>query len=215
MPFFFFSFLGGKWFCPRTSGTEEFVPEFLFLPLSRDKGTVGQGNIFVPSLGNSLNQCTVSIFVLLSIKFDALTIQPTRKLCLQFDIWNFQLKWYQVFAAAWRNKPPLELEGSKIASTSLFTNFEILNFQSSLLGLLYRLSLLWQAWWPNLPTILCSIKWILLWCLQLHQVSMWCMNLDMIKYQSLWRYTVRFFCPVFVKVRRYFIIFHEHNLWSA
>jgi hypothetical protein len=35
-----------------------------------------------------------------------------------------------------RNKPPLELEGSKTASTSLFTNFEILNFQSSLFGLL-------------------------------------------------------------------------------
>ena len=154
----------------------------------------------------------VSIFMFyISIKFDALTTQPTRKLCLQFVIWNFQPKWYQVFAAAWRNKPPLELEGSKIASTSLFTNFEILNFQSSLLGLLYCLSLLWQAWWPNLPTILCSIKWILFWCLKLHQVSMWCMNLDTIKCQSLWWLQ----CVSFVKVRRYCVISNEHNLWSA
>ena len=27
---------------------KEFVPGFLLLPLSRDKGTAGQGNIFVP-----------------------------------------------------------------------------------------------------------------------------------------------------------------------
>jgi hypothetical protein len=31
-------------FCP---GTEEFVPGFLLLPLSRDKGTTGQENFFV------------------------------------------------------------------------------------------------------------------------------------------------------------------------
>ena len=29
-------------------GTDEFVPGFLLLPLSRDKGAAGQGNIFVP-----------------------------------------------------------------------------------------------------------------------------------------------------------------------
>ena len=32
--------------CDRTK--EEFVPGLLLLPLSRDKGTMGQGNIFVP-----------------------------------------------------------------------------------------------------------------------------------------------------------------------
>ena len=35
-------------FVPGRPGTEEFVPGFLLLPLSRDKGTAGQGNIFVP-----------------------------------------------------------------------------------------------------------------------------------------------------------------------
>ena len=163
-----------------------------------------------------LNHFTMSIFMFyVSINFDALTIQPTWKLCLQSDMYTYETPslndMYKVFAAAWRNKPPLELEGSKIASTSLFTNFEILNFQSSLLGLLHCLSLLWQAWWPNLPTILCSIKWILFWCLKLHQVSMWCMNLDMIKCQSLWWLQ----CVSFVKVRRYCVISNEHNLWSA
>jgi hypothetical protein len=35
-------------FVPGRPGTEEFVPGFLLLPLSWDKGTAGQGNIFVP-----------------------------------------------------------------------------------------------------------------------------------------------------------------------
>ena len=34
-------------FVPGRPGTEEFVPGQLLLPLSRDKGTAGQGNIFV------------------------------------------------------------------------------------------------------------------------------------------------------------------------
>jgi hypothetical protein len=33
---------------PGRPGTEDFVPGFLLLSLSRDKGTSGQGNIFVP-----------------------------------------------------------------------------------------------------------------------------------------------------------------------
>ena len=33
---------------PGRPGTKEFVPGFLLLSLSRDKGTSGQGNIFVP-----------------------------------------------------------------------------------------------------------------------------------------------------------------------
>jgi hypothetical protein len=35
-------------FVPGRPGTEEFVPGFLLLPLSRDKGTPGQENFFVP-----------------------------------------------------------------------------------------------------------------------------------------------------------------------
>ena len=33
---------------PGRPGTEDFVPGFLLLSLSRDKGTSGEGNIFVP-----------------------------------------------------------------------------------------------------------------------------------------------------------------------
>ena len=44
--FAFFSFFTiRQWLCP---GTEEFVPGFLLLLLSRDKWTLGQGNFFVP-----------------------------------------------------------------------------------------------------------------------------------------------------------------------
>ena len=35
-------------FVPGRPGTEEFVPEHLVLPLSRDKGTPGQEFFFVP-----------------------------------------------------------------------------------------------------------------------------------------------------------------------
>ena len=40
-------------FVPGRPGTEKFVPGFLLLPLSRDKGTAGQGNIFVPGQRNN------------------------------------------------------------------------------------------------------------------------------------------------------------------
>ena len=33
---------------PERPGREEIVPGFLLLPLSRDKGTLGQENFFVP-----------------------------------------------------------------------------------------------------------------------------------------------------------------------
>ena len=35
-------------FVPGRPGTEEFVPGFLLLPMSRDKGTPGQEFFFVP-----------------------------------------------------------------------------------------------------------------------------------------------------------------------
>ena len=38
-------------FVPGRPGTEKFVPGFLLLPLSWDKGTLGQENFFVPSCG--------------------------------------------------------------------------------------------------------------------------------------------------------------------
>ena len=56
------SLISGLWFgivqflnrniqaCPGRLGTEEFVPEHLLLPLSRDKGTPGQENVFVLGL---------------------------------------------------------------------------------------------------------------------------------------------------------------------
>ena len=40
-------------FVPGRPGTEGFVPGHLLLPLSRDKGTPGQENFFVPSRGNA------------------------------------------------------------------------------------------------------------------------------------------------------------------
>ena len=48
-PFPVLGFFGGEsdFFLGRP-GTEEFVPEFLLLLLSRDKGTAGQVNFFVP-----------------------------------------------------------------------------------------------------------------------------------------------------------------------
>ena len=36
------------YFVPERSRTEEFVPGHLLLPLSRDNGTPGQENVFVP-----------------------------------------------------------------------------------------------------------------------------------------------------------------------
>ncbi len=48
-PFLFFGgFLGESDFVLGRPGTEEFVPGFLLLPLSRDKGTPGQENFFLP-----------------------------------------------------------------------------------------------------------------------------------------------------------------------
>ena len=44
----FFGFLGESDFVSGFPGIEEFVLGFLLLSLSRDKGTKGQGNIFVP-----------------------------------------------------------------------------------------------------------------------------------------------------------------------
>ena len=41
-------FFGESDFVQGCPGTEEVVPGFLLLPLSRDKGTAGQGNIFAP-----------------------------------------------------------------------------------------------------------------------------------------------------------------------
>ena len=46
--FLFFVLFWESDFVPGRPGTEEFVPRFLLLPLSRNKGTAGQGNIFVP-----------------------------------------------------------------------------------------------------------------------------------------------------------------------
>ena len=46
MRFFFGDFLG--FFGPGRPGTEEFVPGFLHLPLSWDKGTAGQAKLFCP-----------------------------------------------------------------------------------------------------------------------------------------------------------------------
>ena len=43
---------------PGRPGTEEFVPGHLLLPLSRDKGTPGQENCFVP--GHDLSLKNVS-----------------------------------------------------------------------------------------------------------------------------------------------------------
>ena len=45
---------------------KEFVPGFLLLPLSRDKGTAGQGNIFVP--GQRDNETSRPVETLVSMQ---------------------------------------------------------------------------------------------------------------------------------------------------
>ena len=44
--FWLFDFLFAKWFCPGTPRDREVCPGIFLLPLSRDKGTAGQGKSF-------------------------------------------------------------------------------------------------------------------------------------------------------------------------
>ena len=71
--FLFFVLFWENDFVPGHPGTEEFVPGFLLLPLSRDKETPGQEHFFVPGqrdvlsrFGNaSLNPVAAKIYYLL------------------------------------------------------------------------------------------------------------------------------------------------------
>ena len=83
-----FSCLRTPFFCFRPSpgrpGTEEFVPGHLLLPLSRDKGTPGQENFFVP--GQRDNGTSRPVETLVQIWFQPivklLKLQTGGKICM-------------------------------------------------------------------------------------------------------------------------------------
>ena len=70
----YLGFLTG-WDCATfcNKGTEEFVPGFLLLPFSRNKGTAGQGNVFVPGQRDNRTSRPLETLV---ISYCSFTITP-------------------------------------------------------------------------------------------------------------------------------------------